>query len=158
MIVVALASAFALALSPSPHPRKRAPRAPVRKTARRAAPDAMLLAVRSALLHDFLVRAGTESAAFADARVVLDRSGMRIGPTTVDVDFLGSPIVRAVVSNGSSHPLDVLLGANVRDSHWRSARASIWIEHLEPGASRTAELYCPDALAPVSVEWTVMPL
>jgi len=158
MILIAAAAALSLALNPPARHKKRTSHAPARKIARRATPQTALLALRSALLHDFLVRAGTEAPAFRDARVVLDRSGMRIGPTTVDVDFLGSPIVRAVVSNGSSHPLDVLLGANVRDPHGRSAHASIWIEHLEPGASRTAELYCPDALAPVSVEWTVMPL
>ena len=157
MIFIA-AALLSLSLNPPPRSRKRTRHAPVRTIARRAAPDATLLALRSALLHDFLVRAGTESPAFRDARIVSDASGLRIGPTTIDVDFLGSPIVRAVVSNGSGHALDVLVSANIRDAHGHVARASTWIERLGPGTSRTAELYCPRALAPASIEWTVTSL
>lgn len=158
-MILAAAAALALALNPTFRPRKRRQRAAVRRVVKKKPSEpTTLLALRSALLHDFLVRVGTEAPSFRDTRIVDDASGIRIGPTTVDVDFLGAPIVRAVVRNGSNRSIDVLVSASVRDAHGNGVRASTWIERLEPGASRNAELFCPAPLAPASVEWTVTPL
>jgi hypothetical protein len=157
--MIVAATALALALNPTFRPRKRRQSAAVRTVVKnKPAVPTTLLALRAALLHDFLVRAGTEAPSFRDPRIVDDPSGIRIGPTSVDVDFLGAPIVRAVVRNGSHRSIDVLVSASVRDAHGNRVRASTWIERLEPGASRTAELFCPAPLAPASVEWTVTPL
>jgi len=158
--MIVAAAALALALNPTYRPRKRRQRTAVRTVMKKKNPSmpTTLLALRAALLHDFLVRTGTEAPSFRDMRIVDDPSGIRIGPTSVDVDFLGAPIVRAVVRNGSNRSIDVLVSASVRDARGNGVRASTWIEHLEPGASRTAELFCPAPLAPASVEWTVTPL
>lgn len=158
-MIAAAAAALALALNPPLRPRTHKQHAAVRRVVQKKTSKlTMLLALRAALLHDFLVRAGTESPAFLDARIVSDPSGVRIGPTSIDVDFLGAPIVRAVVRNESKRPIDVLVSADVRDARGHGVSASTWIERLEPGGSRTAEIFCPAPLAPASVEWTVTPL
>ncbi len=159
MLIIAAAAALAVALNPPVRALKRKQHTAVRKVVRKKTSESpMLLALRSALLHDFLVRAGTESPSFQDARIISDPSGIRIGPTSIDVDFLGAPIVRAVVRNASNRSIDVLVSASVRDEHGRGVQASTWIERLEPRSSRTAELFCPAPLVPASVEWTVTPL
>jgi hypothetical protein len=158
-MIIAAAVSLALALNPPIRPRKRKQHTAVRRVVpKKPSAPTMLLALRAELLHDFLVRAGTESPSFEDARIISDPSGIRIGPTSIDADFLGAPIVRAVVRNESNRSIDVLVSASVRDARGRRVQASTWIERLEPGSSRTAEIFCPAPIEPASVEWTVTPL
>jgi len=157
MLMVAFAAALAVAASPPPRKHR------TRKTSRPAAsgrPTAatLALALRHELLHDFLVEAGTQRPAFVDARIADAGFGLRIGPTSVDVDFIGSPIVRARVTNTTSQPLDALVVATVEDARGSSARASAWIERLSAHESRAIELFCPHSLEPVAVRWSVTPL
>ena len=109
-------------------------------------------AVRHAMLHDFLVETGTESPAFVD-RHVAEIAGVRIGPTSVDTDFLGSPIVRATVVNVIARDVHVLLRADVEDAKGRIVHGSIWVE-LHPSTSRAIEVLCPGTSAPISVRWS----
>ena len=138
--------------SPSPHKKKsRKPRKARKPSARETA--ALILAARHELLHDFLVETGTERPAFVDRRLTRLASVV-VGPTAVDVDFLGDPIVRATVRNASSRPASVLLEADVKDRSGHATRASTWIEALAPGSSQTIEVLCPGVKSPASVEWS----
>ena len=157
MLMFAFAAAVAIAASPPPRKHR------ARKTSRSAASArtttaTLALALRRELLHDFLVQAGTQRPAFVDAHIADAGFGLRIGPTSVDVDFIGSPIVRAHVTNATSHPVDALVVATVEDARGSSARASMWIERLAAHESRAIELFCPQALEPVAVHWSVTPL
>jgi len=116
------------------------------------------LALRHELLHDFLVETQSERPAFVDVRVVDAGEGLRIGPTMVDVDFLGAPIVRARVVNETDHDVDAIIVVTLENTHGLSARASTWVQRLTPHADRAVELFCPNIVAPVSVHWSVTPL
>ena len=118
----------------------------------------LTLAIRHELLHDFLVETSSERPSFADARIVDAGSGLRIGPSSVDVDFLGAPIVRAHVVNDGERIVDALIVVSVEGSDGVSARASTWIQGLAPHASRAIELFCPTVLQPVSVHWSATSL
>ena len=138
-----------------PQKRKR----PATKANRRKpAWGLVTLAMRHELLRDFLVESGSEQPAFTDTRVLDLGKGIRIGPASVDTDFLGSPIVRARVVNSSSRSVDVLVTATVRDAHGTSARVATWVEGLAPGSARSIELACPAALTPTSLTWTMTDL
>jgi hypothetical protein len=157
MLVLAWALLVSLTFLPPVHhrhTRKHAvsARAPDRTV--RAARVA-LLALRREMLHDFLVEAGTEHPAFFDARVTHVAAGIDIGPTTVSIDFLGAPIVRARVRNRSDRSTSQLVTVRVRNRHGRIMEASTWVERLEPGGSREIELLCPESLTPMGVEWVV---
>src|SRR5438445_13856548 len=95
MTFAALALTAAFATSNPPHVTRyrRKARTPARSI---RADLTTRLALRRELLHDFLVETRTETAAFVDARLV-HVAGVDVGPATVDVDFLGSPIVAAGV-------------------------------------------------------------
>ncbi|HET9342539.1 MAG TPA: hypothetical protein VFO25_06470 [Candidatus Eremiobacteraceae bacterium] len=116
------------------------------------------LGLRHDLLRDFLVETKSERPAFIDRHLVDAGQGLRIGPTSVDVDFLGAPIVRARVVNETDRYVDALVVVSVEDANGGSAHASTWIERLAPHADRAVELFCPNALAPASVHWYVTPL
>ena len=141
--------------------KRRVPKAPLRTKSRASTRRLSLtiedLALRHALLHDFLVETGSERPAFVDSRVV-DAGALRIGPTTVDVDFLGAPIVRARITNPGDRDIDALVVVTVEGAHGDSARASAWIERLGPRAERPIELDCPNELSPIGVRWSVTPL
>ena len=138
--------------SPPPHKKKtRKTRKPPTSSARET--SILLFAARHELLHDFLVETGTERPAFVDRRLTRLAS-IVVGPTAVDVDFLGDPIVRATVRNASSRPASVLLQADVKDRSGHGTRASTWIEALAPGTSQTVEVLCPGVKSPASVEWS----
>jgi hypothetical protein len=165
-MMIALAAAFALATaSPSPMPaysaHVRRKRHAVRKRkvmAPRSSLEIDRLALRHALLHDFLVEAGSERPAFVDSRVVDGGAGLRIGPASVDIDFLGAPIVRARVTNSTNRDIDALVVVTVRDGRGGSARASTWIERLPPRGERQVELWCPTGILPESLRWSVTSL
>jgi len=113
------------------------------------------LAMRHELLHDFLVETRSEKPAFVDERIIDAGAGLHFGPTSVDVDFLGAPIVRAHVVNDGDQIVDALVVVTVEGANGVSARASTWVERLVPHAARAIELFCPTALQPVSVHWSV---
>ena len=155
-----LAALATAAIAAPPVPRHKRRRHTVTATATRVLRSnaIALLALRHEMLRDFLVETHTEAAAFTDARVIDAGPDLRIGPTTVDVDFLGAPIVRARVHNRSSTSVDALLSVSVRDRFGRTEHASAWVEALGPSQTRTIELYCPMQMAPASVDWSVTPL
>jgi len=158
-IFAAAALALGLALNPTPmRPRKRSNRPVVRRRLRPVTADSALLALRGEMLHDFLVRAGTQSPAFTESRTIDAADGVRIGPASVDVDFLGSPIVRATVRNSSQRTIDLLVSVTLHDAHGRTAQASTYIEHIDPGTTRAIELFSPFALTPSSLTWSATQL
>jgi hypothetical protein len=156
-MIPAMCVATALVLaSPSSYLRKHRASAPVRTRLRGAQLQrARVLALRHALLHGFLVEVGTEAPAFADRRVISLPIGVSIGPATADIDFLGSPIIRARVRNTSGHRLDILLTARLRDARGKSASMSIFVDGLPPGAARIIELLSPAPLHPAAIEWSI---
>ena len=140
------------------HPRQKRKRVATKASRRRPTWGLVTLAMRHELLRDFLVESGSEQPAFTDTRVLDPGEGIRIGPASVDTDFLGSPIVRARVVNSSSRSVDVLVTATVRDARGTSARVATWVEGLAPGSARSIELACPAKLTPISVTWSVTDL
>jgi hypothetical protein len=158
MFIVAAMAALALT-SPSPHPfekhRRRSTRTRVRAIGGRMTWNQLELAVRHELLHDFLVETRSERPAFVDERIVDAGGGLHIGPTTVDIDFLGAPIVRANVANDGEDAVDALIVVTLEGSNGVLARASTWVERIAPHADRAIELFCPTALQPVWVHWSV---
>jgi len=120
--------------------------------------NVLKLAMRHELLHDFLVETRSERPAFVDARTVDAGLGLRIGPTSVDIDFLGAPVVRARGVNDSGRVVDAIVVVTVEDARGASVHASTWIEGLAPDADRAVELLCPNKVEPVSVRWSVTSL
>lgn len=158
MYLAAAAAAMALtASSPGPFEKRRRHSTRSRSAAvgGRVTWDLLKLAMRHELLHDFLVEAESERPQFADAHTVDAGHGLRIGPTSVDVDFLGAPIVRARVVNDSGRVVDAIVVVTVEDANGASLRASTWIEGLAPHTDRAIELFCRKALEPVRVRWSV---
>lgn len=116
-----------------------------------------LLMRREALLHDFLVAASTETPVFHDDTTFRLAPGIQIDSTRVSSDFIGSPIIRARVTNLSAQRQVVLLEADIASPagmHGRAAEAlTLW-----PGETRTVELLCPAKIAPASLIWSTTPL
>lgn len=116
-----------------------------------------LLEQREALLHDFVVRASTEQPQFSDPRSYrVDRS-VAVGPTIVTRDFVGSPIIRARVTNLTGGDVSFLLSATLDSERGQRSGASA-VVFLRAGETRTVELLCPDQLAPRALTWSTMPL
>lgn len=161
MYLVAAAAAVALT-GPSPRTFEKRGRHSTRTrlaaAGGRVTWNLLKLALRHELLQDFLVETRSERPAFVDLRTVDAGGGLRIGPTSVDLDFLGAPIVRARVANTSGRFVDAVVVVTIDDAHGAVARASTWIERLAPHADRAVELFCPTALDPASVHWSVTPL
>jgi hypothetical protein len=166
LVLAAILASAAVAPSGSPAPpapivHKRKRHAPVKKLSAAAAArqeEIVLLALRRELLHDFLVEARTERPAFEDERMTKTSSGLSIGPTSADVDFLGSPIVRARVTNGSGHVADAIVTAMINGLAGKHAEASAVVERIQPGEARWVELFCPATLSPTSISWKVSTL
>ncbi len=135
--------------------RKKRSRSPKHAVSQRGELFA-ILAARHAMLHDFLVETATETPAFVD-RHVFDAGGVRIGPTSVDIDFLGDAVVRATVLNPSAREMDVILRADVEDATGHRAHASTWVQ-LRPGASRAIEVLAPGLRGAASVRWSATDL
>ncbi|HEY7993052.1 MAG: hypothetical protein ACHQY2_06410 [Candidatus Eremiobacterales bacterium] len=158
MYLIAAAAALALT-GPSSRPfekhRRHSTRTRSRTVAGRVTWNLLELGLRHEMLRDFLVESHSERPAFVDTHAVDAGGGLRIGPTSIDVDFLGAPVIRARVVNESDRVVDALVIVTIEDPHGTSARASTWIERLAPHADRAVELFCPNALAPASVHWSV---
>jgi hypothetical protein len=116
-----------------------------------------LLQQREALLHDFLVRTQTETPQFEDRRTYRLDIGVKVGPVVVTRDFIGSPIIRVRVTNITSTDLSFLLSARLTSKNGAVSGASTVIL-LHAYETRTAELLCPDSIAPQSLTWSTMPL
>lgn len=115
-----------------------------------------LLERRKALLQEFVVRAATETPAFRDDRVTEVGPGIIVGPATVTIDFLGSPVIRVRVRNASTVVATPLLVARLRAADGSEASAALAVRPLGPGESRVLEAACPRSLTPVSVRWEAL--
>jgi len=107
-----------------------------------------LLARREAMLHDFLVEIGTERPAWQDPQVYQVANGISIGPASVDIDFVGNPVIRARITNATTEPLDLVVSLD-------RAHASTLVERLQPGESRTIELLGARDFTPGRLDWRV---
>jgi hypothetical protein len=116
-----------------------------------------LIERREALLHDFLVRADTEAPQFSDPRSYRIDRDVAVGPTVVTRDFVGSPIIRARVTNLTGADVSFLLSATLESPRGEHSGASA-VVFLRAGETRTVELLCPDQLAPRALTWSTMPL
>jgi hypothetical protein len=160
MIVVAAAiAAWTLTLTATPHPKRHARRhthVAKRLVSARALrrQQLVLLAIRRQAIDDLLVEIGTEAPVFRDVRII-DIADVRIGPTSVDDDFLDSPIARTRVENESSTPVDLIVIASFTAASGETARASTVVTRLRPSESRQIELECPSPMLPVRVDWQV---
>jgi hypothetical protein len=116
-----------------------------------------VLVRREALLHDFLTAARTETPLLRDdARRTLP-PGIEISTSTVTLDFLGSPVVRARVTSRSPVSQTFVLIADLVDTAGTRGRIGVAIA-LQPGETRIVELLCPSRLRPVSLIWSSAPL
>jgi hypothetical protein len=79
-----------------------------------------------------------------------------IGPTSVTLDFLGSPIVRTTVRNTSKARVSPVLTVHLRTQSGDELRASTALDALEPGASRTIDILSPSRGHPVSATWSAI--
>jgi hypothetical protein len=116
-----------------------------------------LLQRREALLHDFLIRAQTETPQFEDRRTYRLDVGVKVGPVVVTRDFIGSPIIRARVTNLSAADISFLLSAQLSSKSGAVSGAST-VVLLHAYETRSIELLCPDNLVPQSLTWSTLPL
>jgi hypothetical protein len=116
-----------------------------------------VLLQREALLHDFLVRARTETPRLRDERAYRLDVGVTLGPAEVTTDFIGSPIVRARVTNVRASAVSFLLSVRLVSSSGATSGAST-VVFLHGYETQTIELLCPDALVPQTMTWSTMPL
>lgn len=171
MFMLAFATACAL-VAHSPHYRRKPPH-PAAAVSASLGPSVMqeralrrrvvrlarikMLERRQAMLFAFLAKTHTQTPLFEDPSIVAVGAGILIGPTTITLDFLGSPIVRARVHNASAARASPLLTVRMRSEDGQDMRVSTVLEPLEPGASRTIELLSPWRGRPVSITWSAMP-
>jgi len=172
MFVIALLAAGVLAAQPPAIYRKKPHRPPptaafaigpsiaqeraLRRRLRRLARIKML-EPRQAMLLAFLARSHTETPLFENSAAIDVGGGILVGPTSVTLDFLGSPIIRADVRNASKVQVSPVLTARLRTSDGQLLRVSVAIEPLEPGATRRVELLSPSRGRPTSLTWTSTP-
>lgn len=159
MVLVTMLVGAALHFTPvrHRHPRVATTKAKAAMKVLRERRQAML-ALRAQILHRYLIEVATERPVFQDGRSIDAGHSLGIGPTSVDVDFLGSPIVRTRVSNRSSGIVDVLVTVFLAASDGNAAAASVVVEHLRPGEARLIELACPAAMTPHTLRWQVLVL
>jgi hypothetical protein len=156
--MLAVLIAAQLAASPAPsYVKKRRHTVTKRSTSARENKELQiaLLARRHAMLHDFLVEIGTEKPALVDPRVVTFANGIRVGPSSVDIDFLGSPLVRTRVTNLSSAPADILISVTFASE---TGGVAADVERLAPGQSRIVELMGAPYTKPASLRFNVVRL
>ncbi|MBC5825881.1 MAG: hypothetical protein GIX02_13885 [Candidatus Eremiobacteraeota bacterium] len=113
-----------------------------------------MLERREALLSEFLVGASTERQVMRDDRRHALAEGIEFDDVSVTLDFVGSPIIRARVTNTSPDHVSYVVTAVIATSDGPKATASLAIERLAPHESRRIELLCPAALVPSSIEWS----
>lgn len=146
------------------HPkRKRHPVAPrqtpiatERLIRRRVVRLAVIAALtrRETALEDFLAQTETETPLVRlDSKAIL--SDVEIGPSSVALDFLGSPIVRARVLNRSHQAFTGLVIAHIEDAAGNDVDLSYSVESIAPGESRSIEMLCPSQMTPISLRWTM---
>lgn len=116
-----------------------------------------LLQERAALLHDFLVRANTETLLFHDERTSMPAPGVLINAVVVSRDLIGSPIIRARVTSRRPASASLVLIADLKAKNGVGGRASVALL-LRSGETRTVELFCPSTLIPVSLRWSALML
>ncbi len=116
-----------------------------------------LLVRREALLHDFLVAASTETPLLRDDATHRLSVGIEISKTSVTLDLLGSPIVRARVTSRAASTQTVVLVADLVDAHGAHGRSAAALA-LRPAETRIVELLCPAKLSPISLIWSTAPL
>jgi hypothetical protein len=172
MFVIALLAAGVLAAQPPAIYRKK-PHRPPAAAAFAAGPSVAqeralrrrvirlarikMLERRQAMLLAFLAKSHTETPLFENASAVDVGGGVLVGPTTVTLDFLGSPIIRAEVRNASKAQVSPVLTARLRTSDGQLLRVSVAIEALEPGATHRVELLSPSRGRPTALTWTSTP-
>ena len=166
---IAPLAAISVALSaPKPRHHHHA-RRPIHATLPRATSEAALrrsvsrmerLALmerRQALLHDFLIRANTETPLLQDTAVHQPLPGLVVSAAFVSRDLVGSPIVRVRVTNTRLTLVSAVLVAELADAQGRTDRASSALV-LQPAETRTIELLCPSTFSPVSLHWSAVAL
>lgn len=141
---------------PPSHRRKRT-RARTSNAAAARCLRLRLLEQREALLRDFIVRATTEQPQFSDPRSYQVDRDVAVGPVVVTRDFVGSPIIRARVTNIAHGDVSFLLSATLESARGERSGASA-VVFLHAGETRTVELLCPDDIAPRTLTWNTMPL
>ena len=168
MLIAPLAAIVVALSAPTPRHHHR-PRRSVHAIVPRASSEAALrrsvsrmtqlalLQRRQALLHEFLVRANTETPLLNDGAPHEPLSGILINTTLVSRDLIGSPIIRARVTNRRSAVISIVLIADLADAKGRTGRASSALV-LQPAQTRTVELLCPSELSPVSLRWSALAL
>jgi hypothetical protein len=158
-----LAAAALSALLQARPKRKRHPVAPrqvpiatERVIRRRVVRLAVIAALtrRETALEDFLALTATETPLVKlDAATKL--ADMDIGPSSIALDFLGSPIVRARVRNQSRVPFTGMFIAHVEDVSGKVVDLAYAVDLIAPGESRSIEMLCPSAITPTSLRWTL---
>jgi len=170
MILIAAALACALTAHPRTDHRRKPSHPPAASVS--AGPSVMqeralrrrlvrlarikMLERRQAMLFEFLAKTHTESPLFEDNAVSDIGGGIVIGPTSVTLDFLDSPIVRTTVRNASKARVSPVLTVHLRMQSGDELRASTALDALEPGASRTVDMLCPSRGHPVSATWSAI--
>lgn len=159
-LVAAAVIASAVAAKPKRKHRVPSPRelsiAAERIERRRVVRLAIIAALirRETELENFIALATTESPMLS-VREPTPAGPLEIGPAIVDVDFLGSPIVRAIVRNRLSAPFTGVLVAHLVYGEGRESTASVAVSNIGPGESRRVELLCPAALRPTALHWSI---
>ncbi len=164
MITIVAAAALVATLHARPK-RKRRPVAPrqnpiaaERVVRRRIVQLAVIaqLTRRETELEDFLALTKTET-----PLVRVDKTTMlgdvEIGPSTVSVDFLGSPIVRASIRNHSRLQFAGILTAHLSYGVGKEIEVSYALDALAPGETRAFEILYPAAISPTNLRWTLQP-
>ncbi|HLJ84373.1 MAG TPA: hypothetical protein VKT51_09405 [Candidatus Eremiobacteraceae bacterium] len=145
--------------------RKRHPAAPrstpiatERVIRRRVVRLAVIAALtrREAALEDFLALTETETP-LVRLDTAMNLSDIEVGPSSIILDFLGSPIVHARVRNQSHQPFTGLLIAHVEDAAGRNVDLAYAVDSIAPGESRSIEMLCPAQFQPAALRWTLQP-
>jgi hypothetical protein len=108
---------------------------------------------RESELENFIATATTESPLLTLREPTL-AGPLAIGPSIVAVDFLGSPIIHAIVRNRSSTQFTGLLVAHLVYGGGQESSASVAVSNIAPGQSRRVDLLCPAVLRPTALHWT----
>jgi hypothetical protein len=162
MTTIIAAAALSALLQARPkrkhHPvaQRQVPIATERVIRRRVVRLAVIAALtrRETALEDFLALTATETPLVRlDAATEL--SNMEVGPSSIALDFLGSPIVRARVRNRSRSAFTGLIIAHVEDAAGKNVDLSYAVDSIAPGESRSIEMLCPAQITPVALRWTL---
>jgi hypothetical protein len=109
---------------------------------------------RETALEDFLALTATETP-LVKLDTATNLSDVEIGPSSIALDFLGSPIVRARVRNRSRLTFTGLLIAHMEDAAGKNVDLAYAVDSIAPGESRAIEMLCPAAITPTSLRWTL---